>query len=59
MVEDSLGLAPVDVEFAGDGALAVAGLVPRAYDLLQGWRGGQRWWLVLFQRWQCRSTSRT
>jgi hypothetical protein len=38
LVEDALDPAAVDVEFAGDGALAVARPVPGADGLLQGWR---------------------
>ena len=33
MVDDALDLAAVDVEFAGDGALAVTGLLPGTYRL--------------------------
>jgi len=33
LIEDALDLAAVDIEFAGDGALAVAGLVPGPYGL--------------------------
>ena len=38
LVEDALDLAAVDVEFPGDGALAVARLIPLADGPLQGWR---------------------
>jgi hypothetical protein len=38
LVEDVLDFSPVDVEFAGDGALTLARLVPCANLLLQAWR---------------------
>ena len=49
-VEDTFDLAAVEVEFAGDGALAVACLVPRADSLLQRWRSRQFQWCFVRQR---------
>jgi len=40
LIDDALDLAAVDVEFAGDGSLAVAGVVPGPYALLQARRLG-------------------
>jgi hypothetical protein len=37
LVEDAFDLAAVDVEFAGDGALAMARLLPCANGLFQRW----------------------
>lgn len=41
LVGDAFDLAAVDAQFAGDGALAVPGLVPGPDRLLQGRRPGQ------------------
>lgn len=49
-VEDALDLATVDVEFAGDGALAEARLVTRADRLLQRWRSRELQWCFVRQR---------
>jgi hypothetical protein len=53
MVEDAFDLAAVDVDFAGDGALAEACLVSRADGLLQGWCNREFRRCFLFQR-RCR-----
>src|SRR5947209_3399018 len=45
-VEHALDLAAVEVEFAGDGALAVAGVVPGPHRLLDAWCLGQRGWCI-------------
>ncbi len=49
-VEDTSDLAAVEVEFAGDGALAVACLVAHADSLLQRWRNRQLQWCFVRQR---------
>jgi hypothetical protein len=46
LVDDALYLAAVDVELAGDGALAVAGGVPGPYRLLHVWCAGERGWHI-------------
>jgi hypothetical protein len=38
LIEDALDPAAVEVEFAGDGALAMARLVARTDGLFQSWR---------------------
>jgi hypothetical protein len=52
LVEDALDSAAVEVEFTGDGTLAVARLVALADGLLQGWRNRQFQWCILCQRWR-------
>jgi hypothetical protein len=52
LVEDALDSATVEVEFAGDGTLAVPRLVPGVDGLLQGWRNWQPQWRILCQRWR-------
>jgi hypothetical protein len=51
LVDDALDLAAVDVEVAGDGALAVTRLAPCKNRLLQRWRGRQFQRCFLFQFW--------
>jgi hypothetical protein len=36
LIDYALNLSPVDVQFASDGALAVASLVPGSYRVFQG-----------------------
>jgi hypothetical protein len=50
LVEDASDFSSVDVEFAGDGALTLACLVPGTDGLLQGWRSRQFPWRILLQR---------
>jgi hypothetical protein len=45
-IQDAFDFAAVEVEFAGDGALAVAGVVPGPHRLLDAWCLGRRGWCV-------------
>src|SRR4051794_20766922 len=44
-------LASVDIEFAGDGSLAVARIVACPYQLLQRWRFRSIGWYIRFAGW--------
>jgi hypothetical protein len=49
--KNAFDLTAVDVEFPGDGALAVARLVPRADGLVRGWRDRESGQCISYQRW--------
>ncbi len=46
LIEDALHLAPIDVECAGYGALAMTVRVPGPDGLVQAWRSGRRQWHI-------------
>ncbi len=49
MVDDALDSAAVDVEFAGYGALAVTGVMPGPYRVLQARSFCQRGWCTVIR----------